>query len=986
MSLLSVSITSLHRLACFVGGSIFKFLPSLQVRSLVSFAASDTLQVLSNGTDYQKIGIDFKLLFPSCNKLHLAKCLHALLLVSGEAKSIFFSTRLVTLYASLGDLSLSRLAFDHIRRKDVFTWNTMISCYVRNGCNHEAICCCYQLLSTSNFRPDFYTFPPVLKACSDLVNGKKLHCWVFKLGFEMDVFVAASLIHMYSRFGSLVVARQIFDDMEVRDMGSWNAMISGVCQYGNAADALSVLDEMRLEGINMDPVTVSSILPVCAQLGDILTGMLIHLYVIKHGLEDDLFVSNAMINMYAKFGLLRHAKKVFHQMLVRDVVSWNSIISAYEQKDDPHTAFHFFSEMQLSKIWPDSLTLVSLASIVSQLGDCRSSRSVHGYVLRRGWVMKDIIMGNAIIDMYAKLGATDSAHKVFKEIPVRDVVSWNTLITGYAQNGLASEAIEVYGMMEECMEIIPNQGTWVSILPAYAHVGALQQGMRIHGKVFKAALHLDVFVGTCLIDMYAKCGRVDDAMSLFSEVPQESSVPWNAMISCHGVHGDGVKALNLFREMLEQCVKPDHVTFVSLLSACSHSGLVDQGQWFFHLMQEEYGVRPSLKHYGCMVDMLGRAGQLEKAYEFIKNMPIQPDASIWGALLSACRIHGNADLGSLASNQLFEVDSENVGYYVLLSNIYANARKWEGVDQVRSLARDRGLRKTPGWTSIEVDGKVDVFYTGNQSHPQCGDIYKELEALSAKMKSLGYIPDYSFVLQDVDDEEKEHILRSHSERLAIAFGIISTPPRTPLRIFKNLRMEFVLVVIIGETVHLLLKRKEQKSDLPYTVIRVNDAYDVSSVFLVPNVSPVLLLGLHRGADLLFLIFSLVLLWLHRMLGHTLRFSSRSRPLVPASGSLRISEFSILCSYFYLSIFSECRRSVLSTRDNFGHDTHTSSAAARSPVPDAESCGYAKGTSIGIAPMAWLAMYKVLFCDTLENAATDTLAGIEAIDECSLTSS
>ncbi|KAK6916444.1 DYW domain [Dillenia turbinata] len=539
-----------------------------------------------------------------------------------------------------------------------------------------------------------------MKACSDLVNGKKLHCWVFKLGSEMEVFVAASLIHMYSRFGSLVVARQIFDDMDVRDMSSWNAMISVVCQYGNAAVALSILDEMRLEGIKMDPVTVPSILPICAQFVGILIGMLIHLYVIKHGLEDDLFVSNAMINMYAEFGLLRHSEKVFHQMLVRDVVSWNSIISASEQKDDPHTAFGFFVEIfYCFTIWGLS-----------------KWQALHGYVLRRGWVMKDIIMGNSIMD-------------VFKEIPVRDVVSWNTLITGCAQNVLASEAIEVYDMMVEYMEIIPDQGTWVSIFPAYAHVRALQQGMRICGKVFKTALRLHVFIGTCLIDMYAKCGRFDDAISLFSEVPQESSIPWNAIIS-----------------------------------SCIHSGLVDQGQWCFHLMQEEYGVRPGLKHYGCMVAMLCRAGQLEKVYEFIKNMPIQPDATIW----------------------------------VLL---------------------DRGLRKTPGWTSIEVDAKVDVFYIGNQSHPQCGDIYKELEALSAKMKSLGYIPNYSFVLQDIDNEEekehilrshnchkelealsakmkslgyipnysfvlqdiddgeeKEHILSSHSERLAIASGIMSTPP------------------------------------------------------------------------------------------------------------------------------------------------------------------------------------------------------------------
>ncbi|MBA0614160.1 hypothetical protein Godav_014488 [Gossypium davidsonii] len=337
-------------------------------------------------------------------------------------------------------------------------------------------------------------------------------------------------------------------------------------------------------------------------------------------------------------------------------------------------------------------------------------------------------------------------------------------------------------------EIAPNQATWVSILPAYSNIGALQQGMRVHGLLVKSSLYLDIFVGTCLIDMYGKCGKLDDAMSLFYEVPKMTSVPWNAIISCHGIHGHAEKALKLFREMREERVKPDHVTFVSLLSACSHSGLVEEGQWCFNVMREEYGIEPILKHYGCMVDMFGRAGHLEKAYNFIKDMPVKPDASVWGALLGACRIHGNIDLGAFASEHLFEVDSENVGYYVLMSNIYANIGKWEGVDKVRTLARDMGLRKTPGWSSIEANNKVDVFYTGNQSHPKCEEIYKELRNLNAKMKSLGYVPDYSFVLQDVEEDEKEHILMSHSERLAIAFGIISTPPKTPIRIFKNLRV------------------------------------------------------------------------------------------------------------------------------------------------------------------------------------------------------
>lgn len=767
---------------------ISKFLPSVRAHCSFFSALTNTFEFPSDGFENANKRIDFDFLFLSCTKVHLAKCLHSLLVVSGRVENIFLSAKLVNLYAYLGDVSFSRLTFDQIPKKDIYTWNSMVSAYVRSGRFREAVGCFYHFMLTSDLRPDFYTFPTVLKACGNLVDGKKIHCWVLKLGFEWDVFVAASLIHMYSRFGFVGIARKLFNDMPFRDMGSWNAMISGCCQNGNAAEALDVLTEMRLEGEKMDPVTVSSLLTVCAQSNNLLSGMLIHLYCIKHGLEFDVFVSNALINMYAKFCILDHARKVFDQMKIRDLVSWNSIIAAYEQNDDPVTAFGFYKKMKQIGIPPDSLTLLSLASIIAELADGKKSRSVHGFILRRGWLMEDVIIGNAVVDMYAKLGVIDSARTVFEGLPVKDVISWNTLITGYAQNGLASEAVEVYDMMKEFKEIVPNQGTWVSILPAYSHLGALQQGMRIHGQVMKNCLYMDVFMGTCLIDMYGKCGRVDDAMSLFYEVPRKSSVPWNAIISCHGIHGHGDKALEILKNMLVEEVKPDHVTFISLLSACSHSGLVDEGKHYFHAMQKEYGIKPRLKHYGCMVDLFGRAGHLETAYNFIKNMPVQPDASIWGALLGACRIHGNVELGKFASESLFEVEPENVGYYVLLSNIYANFGKWEGVDKVRSLARDRGLKKTPGWSSVEFNSKVEVFYTGNQTHPKCDEIYAELRVLTAKMKSLGYIPDYTFVLQDVEEDEKEHILTSHSERLAIAYGIISTPPKTPIRIFKNLRV------------------------------------------------------------------------------------------------------------------------------------------------------------------------------------------------------
>ncbi|KNA18078.1 hypothetical protein SOVF_074210 [Spinacia oleracea] len=751
---------------------------------------SNHLQASSNGFEFEHKDkkVDIENLFRLCHSSHVVKRVHALLVVSGTTHSIYVSTRLINLYARHGDLAFARKTFGHIRSKDAYTWNSMIAAYVRTGCCSEASSCFNELISSGEVPPDNYTFPPILKVCESLIDGKKIHCRVLKDGFIWDVFVSASLIHMYSRFGFVADAQNLFDNMPFRDSASWNAMISGFCLNDNVEKALDFVNEMRLKSIRLDPVTVASILPVCAFLGDFLSGIMIHVYVIKHGLEHEVFVCNALINMYAKFGYLQHAQEVFDKMLVKDRVSWNSIISAYEQNENGKSAIRYFRGMQCHGQQPDILTLVSLAACVAQLGDCQNGRLLHGFIIRRAYLMGNIIMGNAVVDMYAKLGILDYARRVFHEMPRKDIISWNTLISGYSQNGLASEATEAFSEMESCVEVTPNQGTWVSVLPAYSHLGALQQGMKIHGRVIKISLHLDTYVGTCLIDMYGKCGRLDTALSLFYEIPRTSSVPWNAIISSHGIHGHSETCLKLFEEMLQDGVNPDHITFLSLLSACSHTGLVDKGQWCFHIMQDKFGIKPSLRHYGCMVDLLGRAGLLEKAYNFINDMTVQPDSSVWGALLAACRTHGNVELAKHASDQLISIDSENVGYYVLMSNIYANVGKWEGVNEMRSSALGRGLKKTPGWSSVEVGNKNDVFYTGNKSHPEHEQIYHKLHALTDKVKRLGYVPDYSFVLQDVEEDEKEHILSSHSERLAIAFALISTPSKSVIRIFKNLRV------------------------------------------------------------------------------------------------------------------------------------------------------------------------------------------------------
>ncbi|KAF8728906.1 hypothetical protein HU200_018202 [Digitaria exilis] len=670
--------------------------------------------------------------------------------------------------------------------------NSLIAAFSRAALPRLAFPLLRRLLAGAHpLRPDGFTFPPLVRAAPGPDTAAQLHACALRLGLlHPNVFASGSLVHAYLRFGRVAEAYRVFDEMPERDVPAWNAMLSGLCRNARAGDALALFGRMVGEGLAGDAVTLSSVLPMCVLLEDRALALVMHVYAVKHGLDGELFVCNALIDVYGKLGMLEEARWVFDGMALRDLVTWNSIISAYEQGGKVAAAVGLFHGMRESGVSPDVLTLVSLASAVAQCGDERGAKSAHCYVMRRGWDAGDIISGNAMVDMYAKLSKIEAAQRVFDNLPARDVVSWNTLITGYMQNGLSNEAIKTYNHMRNHEGLKLVQGTFVSVLPAYSNLGALQQGMRMHALSIKTGLNLDVYVSTCLIDLYAKCAKLAEALILFEHMPRRSTGTWNAIIAGLGVHGHGAKALDLFSKMQQEGSKPDHVTFVSLLAACSHAGLVDQGRSFFDSMQTMYGIVPIAKHYACMVDMLGRAGQLDEAFEFIQSMPIKPDSAVWGALLGACRIHGNVEMGKVASQNLYELDPENVGYYVLMSNMYAKIGKWDGVDAVRSLVWRQNLQKTPGWSSMEVKGSVSVFYSGNQTepHPQHEEIQRELQDLLAKMKSLGYVPDYSFVLQDVEQDEKEQILNNHSERLAIAFGIINTPPRTPLHIYKNLRV------------------------------------------------------------------------------------------------------------------------------------------------------------------------------------------------------
>ncbi|GMN56190.1 hypothetical protein TIFTF001_025295 [Ficus carica] len=500
-----------------------------------------------------------------------------------------------------------------------------------------------------------------------------------------------------------------------------------------------------------------------------------------------------------------------------EIVLWNSCLKHFAQSDSPYDAVALFYRLREFDVFPDSFTLSFVLKACLRLSDIENGRIVHGYVEKLGFCW-NLFLLNSIVHLYASCGEMGDARFVFDKMPQRDVVTWNIMTTqlikrgdvgeaydmfvempernvrswtlmiaGFVQCGKPKEAVALFLEMEKA-GVDPNEATVVVVLAACADLGDLFLGRRIHENWNRIAFGSNVRVSNTLIDMYVKCGCLEDARGVFDKMEDRTVVSWSAMIAGLAMHGKAEEALELFSTMIQVGMKPNGVTFIGLLHACSHMGLVDQGRKFFASMTRDYGIVPRIEHYGCMVDLLSRASLLREAHEFIMNMPINPNGVVWGALLGGCKVHKNIALAEEAIRHLAVLDPLNDGYYVVLSNIYAEAERWEDAARVRKLMRDRGVKKTPGWSSITVEGTVHEFVAGDESHPQAMEIFQMWGKLLEKMKKRGYVPNTSVVLLDMEEVEKEKFLYRHSEKLALVFGLLNMEPGTPIRIMKNLRV------------------------------------------------------------------------------------------------------------------------------------------------------------------------------------------------------
>ncbi|XP_019053332.1 PREDICTED: pentatricopeptide repeat-containing protein At2g22410, mitochondrial isoform X2 [Nelumbo nucifera] len=564
----------------------------------------------------------------------------------------------------------------------------------------------------------------LLERCKSMNQLKQIQAQMILTGLISDRLALSRLIAFcaISESGSLDYCNMILANTENPNVFSWNIAIRGHSESDNPKEAFLLYMQM---------------------------------------------LRNA-IHMLVSCGDLEGARRLFDRSRIRDLVSWNSIINGYVRRGMPGQALELFREMKVGKIEPDEVTMIGMVSSCAQMEDLNLGREFHRYIEERGLKMT-IPLSNALMDMYVKCGSLesaellfnsmthrtmvswttmvvgyvkfghlDAARKLFDEMPEKDVVPWNAMISGYVQCNRRKEALALFHEMQ-AMNIKPDEVTMVSLLSACSQLGALDVGVWIHHYIEKHSIWINVALGTALVDMYAKCGNITKALQLFQEIPGRNALTWTAIIGALALHGHAQDAISYFLEMIDTGLVPDEVTFLGVLSACCHAGLVDEGRRFFTEMKSKFKISPKLKHYSCMVDLLGRAGFLHEAEELIDSMPMEPDAVVWGALFFACRTHGNVAMGEWAASKLLELDPHDSGIYVLLASMYVEANMWEKAGKVRVMMRERGVEKTPGCSSIEVNGIVYEFIVRDRSHPQTQEIYECLIQLARQLEIDDYV-------------------------------------------------------------------------------------------------------------------------------------------------------------------------------------------------------------------------------------------------------
>ncbi|KAJ0953090.1 putative tetratricopeptide-like helical domain superfamily, DYW domain-containing protein [Helianthus annuus] len=721
-------------------------------------------------------------------ELRLGKAIHGYCLRHGLFNSNpHVHSSLIGFYLKF-DPSIAALVFEKLDARNTVSWNTMITGYVNHGDYLKSIQLFISMF-TEGFKCDSVTMLVAIQACAESGNlelGTQVHQLVIKFGYS-NIRITTALMNMYNKFADLRSSYELFNSIPTKDVVLWNSILSCSIESGLIDESIRLLTDMQLDEIRMNERTLVILLPLCAHLSDgLVNGKSLHAYAFKIGKEKNARVTNSLVNMYVLLNRVEDATRIFTRMTVLDVISYNVFISGLIRNNLKVEAYEVFVQM-LEKVKPNSQTLTLILAAFDSGEFLNVGRSIHGYVMKSG-VQIDASLNTALTEMYVNCEDEETGMGLFENYRDKDSISWNSLLSTYIKNNQERKALILFQRM--ISNVKPTLVTIINVLSLYTHLSNLPQGRCLHAYTLRrfSSLERELSLVNAFITMYARCGSLEYAEKIFNRLREKDIVSWNAMIAGYGMHGCGDDAMLTFSKMVNEGVKPTRVTFVSALSACSHSGMIRKGLVLFQSMVQDFGVTPELVHYACLVDILARGGLLNEAKNVIDTMPMAPDASIWRALIGACRIYSDTRMAKSAFEHLIELEPTNAGNYVLLSNIYAANGLWSEVKNLRLIVQNKGLKKPAGRSWIVIKSKVHFFAAGDKTHPQSETIYKRLTFLLTSITEMGYVPDLSWVLHDEDDERKLARLWSHSEKLAIAFGLISVNGGSPILITKNLRI------------------------------------------------------------------------------------------------------------------------------------------------------------------------------------------------------
>ncbi|KAL0694805.1 hypothetical protein Bca4012_061985 [Brassica carinata] len=688
------------------------------------------------------------------SEVRVGLAVHGLVVKTRLVEDVFVSNALVSFYGAHGFVSDALKLFDMIPERNLVSWNSMIRVFSDNGFLEESFLLLGEMMEEGDddgaFMPDVATLATVLPVCArerDIGVGKGVHGLAMKLSLDKELVVNNALTDMYSKCGCVNDAQVMFKLNNHKNVVSWNTMVGGFSAAGDVHGTFDLLRQIMAGGgdLRADEVTILNAVPVC--FDDLPSLKELHCYSLKQEFVHNELVANAFVASYAKCGSLSYAHRVFCSIRNKTVNSWNALIGGYSQSRDPRLSLDAYLQMKNPGLLPDTFTVCSLLSACSQLKSLRLGKEVHGFIIRN-WLERDSFVYTSLLSFYIHCGELSAAHVLFDAMEDKTLVSWNTMVNGYLQNGFPERALSLFRQMV-LYGVQPCEISMMSLFGACSLLPSLRLGREAHAYALKRLFEDNAFIACSVIDMYAKNGSVTQSLKVFNGLKARSVASWNAMIMGYGIHGLAKEAIKLFEEMQRTGHSPDELTFLGVLTACNHRGLVHEGMRYLDQMKHSFGLKPNLKHYACAIDMLGRAGKLDEALKIaLEEMSEEPDVGIWNSMLSSCRIHQNLEMGKKIADKLFVLEPEKPENYVLLSNLYAGSEKWDEVRKVRQRMKEMRLRKDAGCSWIELNGKVFSFVAGESSSDGFEEIKSLWSVLETEIWKMGYRPDTSSVQHD----------------------------------------------------------------------------------------------------------------------------------------------------------------------------------------------------------------------------------------------